>query len=297
MSRIIKIGTRGSDLALWQARFTAEMLRNLGYASELVIIKTQGDEIQHLSFDKMEGKGFFTKEIEAALLDESIDLAVHSHKDLETQMPEGLVLAAVPQRGFVHDLLLIRPEAENPKNTFRLKHNAVVGTSSARRKAQLMHHLPHCTTRDLRGNVPTRIQKLRDGNYDAILLAKAGVARLALDLSEFITVDLDPTVFIPAPAQGALALQVRSNDPLSADLAQLNITNMECVAIERETLRLMAGGCQMPFGAYCTADNGIFTLHAAFAATVDAEVHYANLQGVNGFALAGRMVDVLKSKF
>lgn len=297
MSRIIKIGTRGSDLALWQARFTAELIRNLGYASELVIIKTQGDEIQHLSFDKMEGKGFFTKEIEAALLNESIDLAVHSHKDLETQMPEGLVLAAVPQRSFVHDLLLIRPEAENPENTFRLKHKAVVGTSSARRKAQLLHHLPHCTTRDLRGNVPTRIQKLRDGNYDAILLAKAGVARLALDLSEFIAVDLDPTVFIPAPAQGALALQVRSNDSLSADLAQLNITDTACVAIERETLRLMAGGCQMPFGAYCTADNGMFTLHAAFAAAVGDEVHYVNLRGMNGFALAGRMADVLKSKF
>ncbi len=294
MSRIIKIGTRGSDLALWQARFTAELLHNLGYASELVIIKTQGDEIQHLSFDKMEGKGFFTKEIEAALLDKSIDLAVHSHKDLETQMPTGLVLAAVPQRSFVNDLLLIRPEAENPNHTFRIKPNAVVGTSSARRKAQLLHHLPQCTTRDLRGNVPTRIQKLRDGNYDAILLAKAGVARLALDLSEFIAVDLDPAVFIPAPAQGALALQTRIDDSLAADLAQLNISDATCVATERETLRLMAGGCQMPFGAYCTTNNGTYTLHAAFATAANAPVHYVSLQGVNGFALAGRMVEQLK---
>lgn len=295
MSRIIKIGTRGSDLALWQARFTAELLQHLGYASELVIIKTQGDEIQHLSFDKMEGKGFFTKEIEAALLDQSIDLAVHSHKDLETQMPEGLTLAAVPQRSFVHDLLLIRPEAENPNTPFGIKPDAVIGTSSARRKAQLLHHLPQCTTLDLRGNVPTRIQKLRDGKYDAILLAKAGVARLALDLSEFVAHDLDPTVFIPAPAQGALALQTRSDDPLAAALVQLNIDDAACVATERETLRQMAGGCQMPFGAYCTAQDGEFTLHAAFASAADAPVKYLALKGDDGFALAGRMVEQLKS--
>lgn len=295
MSRILKIGTRGSDLALWQARFTANLLENLGYQSELVIIKTQGDEIQHLSFDKMEGKGFFTKEIEEALLEGAIDIAVHSFKDLETQMPSGLALAAVPQRSFVNDLLLIRPEAENPQNTFQLKSNAVIGTSSARRKAQLMHHLPQCTTRDLRGNVPTRIQKLRDGQYDAIVLAKAGVARLQLDLSEFVAVDLDPSVFIPAAAQGALALQTRSDDPIGSELAKLNIPEWSCIAIERETLRLMAGGCQMPFGTYCTEKIGEFTLHAAFATTPVAPVKYLQLKGNNGFALAQQMVEQLKT--
>jgi hydroxymethylbilane synthase len=292
----IRIGTRGSDLALWQARFTQDLLSRLGFESELVIIKTQGDRIQDLSFDKMEGKGFFTKEIEAALLDGSIDLAVHSFKDLETQMPEGLALAAIPQRSYPNDLLLVRKEAQHPGGTFGLKPDAVIGTSSARRKAQLKHHLPECSTRDLRGNVPTRIQKLREGQYDAIVLAKAGVARLELNLSEFVVVTLDTTRFIPAPAQGALALQTRANDPLIEELAPLNITDADTVNVERQVLAGMEGGCQMPFGAWCERTSTGYRLHAAFAEHVDAQMKYAALQGDDGFALAGRMVDLLKKK-
>ncbi len=292
----IRIGTRGSDLALWQAHFTADLLQSLGLQTELVIIKTQGDKIQHLSFDKMEGKGFFTKEIEAALLDGSVDLAVHSHKDLETQMPDGLAIAAVPQRSFVNDMLLVRKSSENPDAPLKLHSDAVIGTSSARRKAQLLHHLPGCSTRDLRGNVPTRIQKLRDGNYDAIVLAKAGVARLELDLSEFTQVDLDPTEFIPAPAQGALALQTRANDPLREKLTALTIAEADCIAVERKLLAAMEGGCQMPFGAYCERSATGYKLHAAFAESAIAPVRYATLEGDNGDALAGRMRDLLKKK-
>lgn len=292
----IRIGTRGSDLALWQAHFTADLLKTIGLDSELVIIKTQGDKIQHLSFDKMEGKGFFTKEIEAALLDNSIDLAVHSHKDLETQMPEGLAIAAVPQRSYVNDLLLIRKASEQPDAPLKLHANAVIGTSSARRKAQLLHHIPGCSTRDLRGNVPTRIQKLRDGNYDAIVLAKAGVARLGLDLSEFTQVELDPTTFIPAPAQGALALQTRIDDPLREKLAALSIPEADCIAVERTLLAAMQGGCQMPFGTYCERTSAGYKLHAAFAEHAEAPVRYAMLEGDNGNALAGRMLELLKKK-
>lgn len=294
--RKIKIGTRGSDLALWQAHYTAQLLDSIGVDSELVIIKTQGDRIQHLSFDKMEGKGFFTKEIEAALLDKSVDLAVHSHKDLETEMPEGLSIACVPQRSFPNDLLLIRKEMVDAPGMFSLPPNAVIGTSSARRKAQLKFHLPDCSTRDLRGNVPTRIQKLRNKNYDAIILAKAGVARLKLDLSEFETVDLDPEQFIPAPAQGALALQTRSDDPLLEQLSKLQFEDADCVAVERTLLAQMEGGCQMPFGAYCKRHDQGYQLFAAFAESVDGPVKYAMLQGRDGVALAGRMKELLKKK-
>ena len=172
MQHII-IGSRGSDLALWQAHHVKSQLEKLGCTVELKIIVTQGDAIQHLSFDKLEGKGFFTKEIEVALLNKSIDLAVHSHKDLETNPPAGLMIACVSEREDPADLLLIAKSAVDKKNDWTLKTNAIVGTSSARRKSQVVRFREDVEIKDLRGNVPTRIQKLRDGNYDAILLAKA----------------------------------------------------------------------------------------------------------------------------
>lgn len=291
----VRIGTRGSDLALWQARYTQSLLEKLGLKSELVIIKTQGDRIQDLSFDKMEGKGFFTKEIEAALLANEIDLAVHSFKDLETQMPDGLALAAIPQRSFPHDMLLIRKAVYRAELPFGVAIDAVIGTSSVRRKSQLGHHLPHCTTHDLRGNVPTRIQKLREGHYDAIVLAKAGVARLELSLEEFEVRTLDPTSFVPAPAQGALALQTRSGDALIDLLEPLNITDADTVRIERLLLAAMEGGCQMPFGAWCERLQTGYRLYAAFAIHANAPVTYAMFEGDDGEALAQRMRDHLKS--
>ncbi len=163
MNRKIKIATRGSELALWQAHFVQAELKKLGAESELLILKTQGDRIQHLSLDKLEGKGFFTKEIEEALLTNQADLAVHSHKDLPTESPEGLVIAAVSYREDPRELILIRKESYDRKRKFGYKENAVLGTSSARRKAQLLAFRPDTKTEDLRGNVPTRIQKLRDG--------------------------------------------------------------------------------------------------------------------------------------
>jgi hydroxymethylbilane synthase len=263
MKKII-IGSRGSDLALWQANFVQDEIRKQGHEAEIKIISTQGDSIQDLSFDKMEGKGFFTKEIEAALLDCSIDLAVHSHKDLETTSPKGLKIAAVSSRENPAELLLIRNESTNDDLPLGIKENPVIGTSSARRKSQLITFRDDITIKDLRGNVPTRIQKLRDGKYDAILLAMAGVKRLELDLSDLTTSTLDPTLFIPAPAQGVLGLQIREEDAALAEvLTHINDTDVQHrIGIEREVLRRLEGGFQMPLGVYCDTTDEV---HVAFA--------------------------------
>lgn len=247
------IGTRGSDLALWQAYHVKSQLEELGCEVELNIIKTQGDIIQHLSFDKMEGKGFFTKEIEAALIDGTIDLAVHSHKDLETNSSAGLVIAAVSEREDPADLLLIRKSGVDANQQWGLKKNAIVGTSSARRKSQILRFRPDVELKDLRGNVPTRIQKLRDENYDAILLANAGVIRLKIDLSEFEAVALNPSEFVPAPAQGVLGLQIRESDVVLAEILDKldHKETRERIAIERKVLNRLDGGCQLPLGVYC----------------------------------------------
>ena len=256
----ITIGSRGSDLALWQANHVKAQLENLGCEVEIKIIKTQGDIIQHLSFDKMEGKGFFTKEIEAALLDKSIDLAVHSHKDLETNSPAGLIIGAVSEREDPSDLLLIRKEAVDINEQFHLKVGSIVGTSSARRKSQMMGFRPDVTIQDLRGNVPTRIQKLREGNYDAILLANAGVSRLEIDLSEFEVVILNPREFIPAPAQGVLGLQIREEDTeLATILQHLDTPDVrKRIGVERGVLNQLDGGCQLPLGVYCPDEHHVY---------------------------------------
>lgn len=256
----ITIGSRGSDLALWQANHIKRQLEELGVEVSITIIKTQGDAIQHLSFDKMEGKGFFTKELESALLDKSIDLAVHSHKDLETNFPEGLTIAAVSERENPSDVLLINENAVDKSHKWNLKKGAVVGTSSARRKSQLKTYRPDVEIKDLRGNVPTRIQKLADGNYDAILLAKAGLDRLQIDLNAFHVEVLNPTEFIPAPAQGVLGLQIRENDTeLAAILSKLNHSDVQKrISVERKVLNLLQGGCQLPLGVYCPDEQNVY---------------------------------------
>jgi len=260
----IRIGSRGSDLALWQANHVRKQLENLGCSVDITVIKTQGDAIQHLSFDKLEGKGFFTKEIEQALLTNQVDLAVHSHKDLETTPPEELVIACVSEREDPSDLLLIAKTAVNASQHWGLKDGAIVGTAAARRKSQVVRYRADVEIRDLRGNVPTRIQKLRDGGYDAILLAKAGVDRLQIDLSEFHVHVLDPEEFVPAPAQGVLALQIRKSDQSLFEILQkMNHPEVQKrIAVERKVLNLMDGGCQLPLGVYCTPDHAVYVSHA-----------------------------------
>jgi len=270
------IGSRGSDLALWQAHFVESELKKLGCTVEIKIIKTQGDKIQHLSFDKLEGKGFFTKEIEEQLLNESIDLAVHSHKDLETNPPKGLKISCVSERAHPSDVLLIRKESVAETEKWQLKKNAVVGTSSARRKSQLTTLRTDITTKDLRGNVPTRIDKLRQGNYDAIVLAKAGIDRLEIDLSEFHVTVFDPTEFIPAPAQGVLGLQIRENDnELHEILQKMNHPKVEQrITLERKVLNLLEGGCQLPLGVYCTEADDLYVAYAPAADAPSTFLHY-----------------------
>ena len=264
-----RIGTRGSDLALWQAHFVRDQLRSQQVECEIVIIETQGDRVSELSFDKMEGKGFFTKEIELALLENRVDIAVHSHKDLETKDHDALVISAVSSRENPSEILIINPSAWNENAIWELRPGSAIGTSSARRKSQILSLRPDLKLENLRGNVPTRIQKLREiyktieGKYDAIVLAYAGVSRLNLDLSAFKTVLLDPEEFVPAPAQGVLAIQTRKTD---AELNQLleKLNNKEVqkqIHIEREVLKQMDGGCQLPLGVY---NDGEY-IHVAFS--------------------------------
>lgn len=267
MKNPVIIGSRGSDLALWQARFVQNQLKTIGLTAVIEIIKTKGDAIQNLSFDKIEGKGFFTKEIEEALLAGAIDIAVHSHKDLETTSPEGLLIAAVSERADPREMLLIHPRAYDANNNWQLKRNAHVGTSSARRKSQLLHARPDVTAIDIRGNVPTRVQKLRNGEFDAILLAKAGLDRLQLDLSDLHAIPLSIEQLVPAPAQGVLAIQTRSNDfALNDIVSKLNAAQVQqCIHIERTVLNRMQGGCQLPLGIHAENHGGIFTAWVAFA--------------------------------
>lgn len=256
----IIIGTRGSELALWQANFVMGQLKEIGLDSELKIIKTQGDKILNLSFDKLEGKGFFTKELEEELLNGKIDLAVHSHKDLPTNQPPGLIIAAVSEREDPSELLIILKDCVDLQHKLSIKFGGMVGTSSNRRKAQLLAVRPDLEIEDLRGNVPTRINKLRVEDYDAIMIAKAGVQRLGIDLSEFYVEELEPVELIPAPAQGVLALQIRESDTeLFKHLQALNHPDVaEQIGVERQVLNMFKGGCQMPLGCYCRKDGPLY---------------------------------------
>lgn len=296
MSIQINIGSRGSDLALWQANHIKDRLEQLGATVEIKIYKTQGDAIQHLSLDKLEGKGFFTKELEEALLNKEIDLAVHSHKDLPTVSPAGLMIAAVSEREDPSELILIRKEAYDGTLEFSFKKNAIIGTSSARRKAQLLSFRNDIEIKDIRGNVPTRIQKLREGNYDAILLAKAGVSRLQLDLSDLVVYEVNPKKIVPAPAQGVLALQIRENDQ---DLFQFlqNIHSkevQECISIERTLLNLFEGGCHMPLGAYAIAENNMYKLWVSKAEEATDVPQRLYLESSSAEGMAEKALTILK---
>lgn len=265
MTPAIIIGSRGSDLALWQANHVASELRTrLGCEVHIKIIKTVGDRVQNLSFDKMEGKGFFTKEIEEALIGEEIDLAVHSLKDLMTTQPEGLALGAVGYRDDRRELLLIRLESFAEGSVLPVREGGVIGTSSARRQAQIASLNPRLTMTDLRGNVPTRVRKLRDGQYDAIVIAKAGVDRLDLELAGLRQIPLAPDVFLPAPAQGVLGLQVRKGDTRLFELVSvLNSRQVQWeVKLERGLLARFDAGCSLPLGVCSRVEGEALRLRA-----------------------------------
>jgi hydroxymethylbilane synthase len=253
------IGSRGSDLALWQSRTVLAALGGAAPApawhSEITIIATRGDLDQSpLLVGKME-KGFFTRELELALLDRRIDLVVHSLKDLPTAQPEGLLNRTILPRASCADWLLIRREFHEPRadGFLPLRAGARVGASSLRRGALLGRYAPQALSVPLRGNVPTRLRKLGEGaSVDAIVLAAAGLTRLALDLSAFAVVELPPQWWIPAPGQGALAAQCRMGDlEIEAQVAALaDAACVEATRWEREFLRVIEGGCSTPFGCH-----------------------------------------------
>ncbi len=299
---MIIIGTRGSDLALWQANFTKDLLEKQGHQVEIKIIETKGDTSQqwNTSFDKLEGKGFFTKELEEALLNKTIDVAVHSHKDLPTENPDGLIIAGVSSRENPADWLIIREECVDDSQKFSLKQGAKVGTSSARRKSQLLSFRPGVEITDLRGNVPTRIKKLKEGQYDAILLAAAGLERLELDLSDFHVEQLETSEFVPAPAQGVLAWQIREDDYKLSDVfdAVCDYDVMININIERRVLNLLDGGCQLPLGVFCDTemndqDRKLFKVWVSVADAWNTQVKQLYYETTNTEDLPEKIVEHL----
>jgi hydroxymethylbilane synthase len=281
--RRLRIGTRRSRLALWQTEWVAAELRALhpGLEVDIVPVQTLGDRDKATSLAGLGQVGVFTKEIEEALLDDRCDLAVHSYKDLATRLPDGLVLGAVPRRADPRDVLVSR----SGRALDDLEPGSVVGTSSIRRRALLLNQRPDLRVAELRGNVPTRLRAvgvaLDDGRapsgerLDATLMALAGLVRLGLD--RFATQILPVDRFLPAPAQGALALQIRGDDPeVAALLAPLDHpSTRRATAAERAFLAAMEGGCHVPLGALADADGGAVRLRGAI-------VHPAGERSVEG---------------
>jgi len=298
MTKKLIIGTRGSKLALWQAYHTQAKLKAIDIESELKIIKTKGDKIQHLGFDKMEGKGFFTKEIESELLDGRIDIAVHSMKDMPTTQPEGLCLAGVSERADCADCLVVSKESADSNQLLQIPKNGIVGTSSARRKAQIKNVRPDITLKDIRGNVPTRLRKLEEGPFDAILLAQAGLDRLEINLSGYMAIRLNPKEFIPAPAQGVLTWQCRAGDIETRKIVRKIHQSpvVKCTNVERKVLKLLDGGCHMPLGVYCERDSmHNYHVWAAFGGNPSDELKFVNMSSSTTHQLAEKVFEQLTS--
>ena len=243
----LRIGSRGSQLALWQANHIASLLRDRGHIVEIEIIKTTGDRMQEITFAQVGSKGMFTKEIEEALAEGRVDLAVHSLKDLPTELPEGFVLAATPSRVDPRDVLV---SVKYP-NLAALPAGARVGTSSQRRRAQLKALRPDIEAVEFRGNVDTHLRKLAEGQVDAILLAAAGLDRL--EKTEWVRERLDPKDFCPAAGQGSLGIETRmgDTDTIAAVAFLDDASTRFAVTAERAALAALGGGCQVPIGIHC----------------------------------------------
>ncbi|MBI3590753.1 MAG: hydroxymethylbilane synthase [Candidatus Melainabacteria bacterium] len=290
MKTKITIGTRSSKLALWQTNYIKEELKKFYPNLEISLkeIKTKGDHITDIALSKIGGKGLFTKEIEDALLNGEIDLAVHSLKDLPTRLPDGLKIGAVLKREEPNDILISRN-----KNVFKkLPPNSKIGTSSLRRTSQLKALRQDLEYLDLRGNLDTRIRKLEDGEYDAIVLAYAGVKRLGFE--EKITEHFSPFDILPAVGQGALAIEIRENNlEIEKIISKLNHRETHLISIcERTFLETLQGGCQVPIGAYSEIKENKITLQGIIAsldgkrivkdkATGDLEVNSCRNIGIN----------------
>jgi len=268
---MLTIASRGSQLALWQARWVAARLAERGHECHIEIVKTTGDKITDVPLAKVGTKGLFTKEIEEALLEGRADLAVHSLKDLPTELPEGLVLAAIPGREDPRDAVAGRPLAA-------LEAGARVGTSSLRRAAQLRKLRPDLVIESVRGNLDTRLRKLDEGQYDAILLAAAGLKRLGWErrIAEILPAD----AICPAVGQGALAIETRAQGAGRDACAALDEADARAaVTAERAVLAALGGGCQVPIGAHAEICEGRLRLFAVVASPDGTEIIRANSAG------------------
>ncbi|MEW6774549.1 MAG: hydroxymethylbilane synthase [Bacteroidota bacterium] len=265
------IGTRGSDLALWQARYIQQLLSQYNISSELKIIVTSGDKNQSwLShFDKSEGKNFFTKEIEDALIQKEIDIAVHSFKDVDSSALDEnnpLLIAGYTERHLPNDILILHPESVDKSKQLNIKLNTKIGTSSSRRAAQLKTLRPDIEILPLRGNVPTRIEKFKQHQYDGILLARAGVERLQINLNDFFVYPVPLHFLVPAAGQGIIAIQIRREDKDLHNIIQ-QFSNKEseiCSSVERSIMNFIGGGCSVPIGVLCYQENQKYRLYISY---------------------------------
>jgi hydroxymethylbilane synthase len=255
----LRIGTRGSLLAKWQAEFVRKQLfQAAGVECEIIIIKTSGDKLQQSALSQIGGKGIFIKELEDALLDESVDIAVHSVKDIPTQLQPGLSFPAICRRDDVRDCLV----SGNGAALAALRQGARVGTGSLRRQAQLRHIRPDLDVRDLRGNVDTRLRKVESGEYDAVVLAKAGLDRLAC--AHRISEIFEPDVCMPAVGQGAIGVECRASDSATSEVLEKldHAETRAAIIAERSLLAALQGGCQVPLGAWARLDRDELVLDA-----------------------------------
>jgi hydroxymethylbilane synthase len=295
MQTSIRIGTRGSKLALWQAKWVKKTLSKMypDLTITLVIIKTKGDKILDVPLAKVGGKGLFVKEIEEALADHHIDLAVHSMKDMPVEIPTGLMIGAVPLREVPQDILISRSK----HRLADLPEGVLVGTSSLRRAAQLRHFRPDIIIADLRGNLDTRLKKLDQGKYDAIVLAAAGVKRLGVE--KRISQVLDTETMLPAVGQGALCIEIRDKDPRIESIVAALDHHPTRIAItaERAFLHHLNGGCQVPIAAHAFIKEHRVSITGLVAAvdgsTLIKEIHAGKIEEAAnvGITLAQKLLD------
>lgn len=296
MTSNLIIGTRGSQLALWQANWVkSEIEKNFpGTSVSLEIIKTKGDKILDVPLAKVGGKGLFVKEIEDALLEKRVDLAVHSMKDMPAEIPEGLCIAAIPERENPLDVLISR----NGLKIDELPEGSKIGTSSLRRMSQIAAIRPDLQILSLRGNLDTRIKKLEAGEFDAIILAAAGVRRLGL--SEKISQYIDPQIMLPASGQGALCIETRENDPKTAEIVRsLNHeTTASAVIAERAFLHRLEGGCQVPIAAHAKVNGDLIEMEGLVSDVKGTIIFKSALTGKTDEAaeIGRKLADILLEK-
>ena len=287
---MIRIGSRGSQLALWQANHVANLLRGQGHEVEIEVIKTTGDRLQEVTFAQVGTKGMFTLEIEQALEAGRIDLAVHSLKDLPTELPEQFALGAIPARVDPRDVLVSKEFA----SLADLPAGAKIGTSSLRRRAQLRHLRPDLEYVEFRGNVDTRLRKLGEGQVAAIILAAAGLDRL--ERTEWIRERLAPDVMCPSAGQGALAIEIRAIDPpvLNAVMFLDDVPTRFAVTAERVALAALGGGCQVPIGVHCwPAGEGVYEILGVVADAEGSRIVRSRASGDQAHGLGRAIADDL----